>query len=55
MICGNCKCYQGYQFHAEIGRCKRYNITVQLRTQCLNKQDYTCKCLNNQCMDKRGS
>ena len=54
MICGNCKCYTGYQFHAETGRCRRYNITVQLRTKCLEKKDYACKCLVRECMDRKG-
>ena len=54
MICGNCKCYSALQFHAEVGRCRRYNITVQLRTTCLEKPNYSCKCLVQECMDRKG-
>ena len=54
LICGNCKCYTAYQFHAETGRCRRYNITVQLRTKCLDIPDYKCNhCIVSECMDKR--
>ena len=52
MLCGDCKCYSPYQFHAEIGRCRRYNVTVQLRTECLEKKDVKCKCTLKECMDR---
>ena len=54
MICGNCKCYSSYQTHARTGRCRRYNIVVQLRTRCLDKQNYSCKCMVRECMDRKG-
>ena len=54
MICGNCKCYSPFQFHAETGRCRRYNVTVQLRTVCLDKAQYECKCMIEDCMERKG-
>ena len=55
MICGQCKCYSGFRFDAEIGRCRRFNITVQLRTECLEKPRYECRCMRTDCIDKKGS
>ena len=54
MLCGNCKCYSALQFHAETGRCRRYNVIVQLRTTCLDEKHYIrkCKCLMTECMDR---
>lgn len=54
MICGNCKCYSPLQFHAETGRCRRYNVIVQLRTECLNKKHFKCNCMVMECMDRKG-
>ena len=54
MICGQCKCYTAFQFHAETGRCRRFNITVQLRTRCVDRPVYTCKCMVEECMDRDG-
>ena len=53
MICGQCKCYSGFRFDAEIGRCRRFNITVQLRTECVNRPHYKCKCMLEDCMDRK--
>ena len=52
MICGNCKCYTAFQFHAETGRCRKYNVTVQLRTECLEREHYICVCSFKECMDR---
>ena len=53
-LCGNCMCYSGFRFDAEIGRCRRFNITVQLRTRCVNRPLWKCKCMVEECMDRRG-
>ena len=53
LICGNCKCYTAFRFDAEVGRCRKYNIVTQLRTECLNRKEWKCKCMNTECMEKR--
>ena len=50
--CGNCICFTLFNYGQEVGRCRRYNITTQLRTQCLNHEYWKCKCRIENCSEK---